>query len=128
MALIFAFKPVAPLTLHSRLLLKHRFGIPVVAFLALATALNALDGDASQGNELFDEQCAQCHNAYSEEVKKGPALKFLFLKDRLESDGRTVTEANVWDKIEKGGNGMPPFRNAFSDKDKADLLAFLKKL
>ena len=107
---------------------KHTFWLTVLAILATSAALNALDGDASQGNELFDEQCAQCHNAYSEEVKKGPALKFLFLKDKLESDGRPVTEANVWDKIEKGGNGMPPFRNAFSDKDKADLLAFLKKL
>lgn len=88
----------------------------------------AATGDPAKGNELFDEQCAQCHHAYTEEFKKGPSLKWLFIKEKLDSNGKPVSEAAVAEKIEKGGNGMPPFKGSFSDQDKADLLAFLKTL
>jgi len=88
----------------------------------------AADGDPDKGNELFDEQCAQCHHAYKDEKKAGPSLKWLYSKDKLDSNGKPVNDANVLDKIEKGGNGMPPFKGSFSDTDKADLLAYLKTL
>ena len=75
--------------------------------------------DPDKGNEVFDEQCAQCHNAYSEESKTGPGLKFLF--DRLK-------ETAVRDRIEKGGKGMPPFKDSLSSDDKRNLIAYLKTL
>jgi mono/diheme cytochrome c family protein len=81
-----------------------------------------------KGNELFDEQCSSCHNSASVERKVGPGLKLLFAKTKLESNGKPVTDANVLEKIEKGGNGMPPFKDSLTPDDKADLIAWLKTL
>ncbi len=97
-------------------------------FLLLPLLASGAAGDAAKGNELFDEQCAQCHHAYTEERKKGPSLKWLFVKDKLDSNGKAPGDATVLEKIEKGGNGMPPFSGSFSNQDKADLLAFLRTL
>jgi mono/diheme cytochrome c family protein len=102
------------------------------AAIALAfghTALSAQSkGNAEKGNEIFDEQCSSCHNAYSSDRKTGPGLKLLFAKPKLESNGKPVNDANVLDKIDKGGNGMPAFKDALSQDDRADLLAYLKTL
>jgi mono/diheme cytochrome c family protein len=84
--------------------------------------------DPDKGNEVFDEQCAQCHNATSDGRKAGPSLQFLFAKPRLESNGKPVNEANVLEKIEKGGNGMPAFRDTLAADDKTNLVAYLKTL
>jgi mono/diheme cytochrome c family protein len=94
----------------------------------LAQLAHSAKGDAAKGNEIFDEQCASCHHAYEETRKAGPSLKWLFVKDKLDTTGKPATDAAVLDKIEKGGNGMPPFKTAFSEADKADLLAYLKTL
>ncbi len=84
-------------------------------------------GDAAKGKEVF-EQCAVCHNADSDEKKMGPGLKGLFKKDKLTSNGKKPTEANVLEKINEGGNGMPPYKDMLSDQEKADLIAYLKTL
>jgi len=100
----------------------------VLMLVVIPLLLLAVKGDPARGNEIFDEQCASCHHAYSEDRKKGPGLKWLFIKDKLDSTGKPATDAAVMGKIEKGGNGMPPFKGAFSEADKADLLAYLKTL
>ena len=107
--------------------MKRHLAISVLLGLSALLGV-AATGDPAKGNELFDEQCAQCHHAYTEELKKGPSLKWLFIKEKLDSNGKPVSEATVLEKIEKGGNGMPPCKGSFSDQDKADLLAFLKTL
>jgi cytochrome c len=71
-------------------------------------------GTPEKGNELFDEQCSSCHNSASVDRKVGPGLKLLFAKPKLESNGKPVTDANVLDKIEKGGNGMPAFKDTLT--------------
>ena len=96
---------------------------------AISLTLSAQSkGNGEKGNEIFDEQCSSCHNSASVDRKVGPGLKLLFAKPKLESNGKPVNDANVLDKIEKGGNGMPPFKGTLSDDDKADLLAYLKTL
>ncbi len=82
--------------------------------------------DAAKGKETF-EQCAVCHNADSTEKKMGPGLKGLFTKDKL-ANGKKPTDANVLAKINEGGNGMPAYKEMLSDDEKADLMAYLKKL
>ena len=82
--------------------------------------------DAAKGKETF-EQCAVCHNADSTEKKMGPGLKGLFAKDKL-ANGKKPTDATVLAKIKEGGNGMPAYKEMLSDDEKADLLAYLKKL
>lgn len=85
-------------------------------------------GDPDQGNEIFDEHCASCHSAYSDERKRGPALKGLFSKEKLESNGKPVNETNIREKIATGGKGMPAFKGSFSAADQADLIAYLRTL
>jgi len=84
-------------------------------------------GDAAKGKDVFD-QCSVCHNSDSTERKMGPGLKGLFKKGKLESSGKPVTDANVLEKINDGGNGMPAYKDQLTDDDRANLLAFLKTL
>ena len=81
---------------------------------------------ASRGKEIF-EQCSGCHSAETHETKVGPSLKGLFQRGKLRN-GQAVTEKNVRSKIEKGGDGMPAFSNLLSDKEKIDLISYLKAL
>jgi cytochrome c len=83
-------------------------------------------GDASKGKAVF-EQCAPCHNATSMEKKVGPGLKGLFSRAKLGS-GKPVNDDTVTARVNTGGNGMPPFKDILSDKERADLLAYLKTL
>ena len=84
-------------------------------------------GDAAKGKEVF-EQCAVCHNADSTERKMGPALKGLTKKAKLDSNGKPVNDANILEKINEGGNGMPSYKDMLTDDEKADVLAYLKTL
>lgn len=83
-------------------------------------------GDAAKGKAVFD-QCSGCHSADSDETIVGPGLKGLFKHDKLKN-GKPVTEANVLEKINDGGNGMPPFGDSLSAQDKSDVIAYLKTL
>jgi mono/diheme cytochrome c family protein len=58
----------------------------------------------------------------------GPGLKGLFKKSKLDSNGKPVTDANVLDKINEGGNGMPSYKDMLTADEKANLLAYLKTL
>src|SRR5215469_10120074 len=95
------------------------------AMMSTAPRLQAA-GDAAKGKDIF-EQCAVCHNADSAEKKMGPGLKGLFKHDKM-VNGKKPTEANVRAKIDEGGNGMPPYKDMLSDKEKDDLIAYLKTL
>lgn len=100
-----------------------------MGLLSAASPQRAQDkGDPDKGNEIFDEDCGSCHNAYSDERKKGPSLKGLFVKGKLESNGKPANEPNIREKIAAGGNGMPAFKGSFSVADQADLIAYLKTL
>src|SRR5580704_8353312 len=84
-------------------------------------------GDAAKGKEVF-VQCEVCHNADSTETKMGPGLKGLFKKAKLSTNGKPVTDANVIEKINEGGNGMPPYKDTLSDDERTNLVAYLKTL
>lgn len=90
------------------------------------TALSSAKGDPEKGKAVF-EQCAICHNPDSDEKKMGPGLKGLFKKDKL-ANGKKPTEANVRERIDDGGNGMPAYKDMLSDQEKDDLIAYLKTL
>ena len=86
----------------------------------------AKPGNVAKGKEVFD-QCSVCHNTDSEETKVGPGLKGLFKHAKL-ANGKPVNEANVREKINDGGNGMPAYGDQLSDQDKNDVIAYLKTL
>jgi cytochrome c len=83
-------------------------------------------GDAEKGKEVF-QQCSVCHNADSAEKKMGPGLKDLFQHEKM-NNGKKPTEANVREKVDEGGNGMPSYKEMLSDDEKNDLIAYLKTL
>jgi cytochrome c len=87
-------------------------------------------GDAAKGKAVFDQQCGLCHDATTTDKKMGPGLKGLFKRPKLSTNGKPTNDANVLDKINTGGNGMPPFagKDVISDVDRANLLAYLKSL
>lgn len=99
-----------------------------VLLLLTATALltfGQTKPDPALGNEIFDEQCSGCHRSDSFDNKVGPGLKWLFSKEKLDSNGKPVTNANVLDIINKGGKGMPAFKDSLREQDKENLLAYL---
>jgi cytochrome c2 len=94
--------------------------------LSAVSAFAAGKGDPDKGKEVF-QQCSVCHNADSDEKKMGPGLKGLFSKDAM-MNGKKPTEANVREKIDEGGNGMPAYKEMLSDEEKDNLIAYLKTL
>lgn len=84
-------------------------------------------GDVAKGKDVFEQNCAVCHNSDSTDVKMGPGLKGLFKKGKLTS-GIAVSEASVRAKIDAGGNGMPSYKDILSDTEKNDVVAYLKTL
>ena len=95
------------------------------AALTCSLAMGA-KGDPEKGKEVF-QQCGVCHNADSTEKKMGPGLKGLFSNEKM-NNGKKPTEANVREKIDEGGNGMPSYKEMLSDDEKNDLIAYLKTL
>jgi mono/diheme cytochrome c family protein len=98
------------------------FGCSAVIIGALALGADK-KGDAKKGQEVFENSaCMGCHNTDNDEKRgNAPSLKGLFKKDG-------ITEAKVIDKINKGGNGMPPYEEQLEAAQKTDLVAYLKTL
>ena len=89
-------------------------------------------GDAANGKGIFEENCAICHNADSDEAKVGPGLKGLYhwpphkLSDGTEH--KEHTDEIIRKQIVEGGGAMAPVGGSLSDQELADLLAYLKTL
>jgi cytochrome c2 len=98
-----------------------------IALLFGTGSLFAQKGDAAKGKEVF-EQCSVCHNSDSTEAKMGPGLKGLFKKAKLTTNGKPMSDANVLQKINEGGNGMPGYKDTLNDGERANLIAYLKTL
>jgi len=94
--------------------------------LAVGLPLTAADPDAKKGQAAF-ESCAPCHNTDSTDVKVGPGLKGLFMREKL-VNGKPVNEENVKALITEGSGAMPPFGDAISSDDKDNIIAYLKTL
>jgi mono/diheme cytochrome c family protein len=92
-----------------------------------SAAFAAGKGDAAKGKDTVEGQCTVCHNTDSTEKKMGPGLKGLY-KNKVLVNGKPVTDANVLDKINQGGNGMPGYQDMLSADEKANILAYLHTL
>lgn len=93
---------------------------------------NGGKGDAAKGKELFEANCALCHNADSTEEKVGPGLKGISKKgpDKL-SDGtehKNHSAAVLRKQVVEGGGTMPPVGGTLSDKDVDDVIAYVLTL
>jgi mono/diheme cytochrome c family protein len=97
------------------------FGFSAILCGALAFGADK-KGDAKKGQEVFENSaCMGCHNTDNDEKRgNAPSLKGIFKKG--------ADEAKVLDKINKGGNGMPPYDEQLEPAQKTDLIAYLKTL
>ena len=111
--------------------MKKNQSLAIVGLLAGAVSLygqSPAKGDAVKGKAAFDQQCGLCHDALTTDKKMGPGLKGLYKAPKLSTSGKPVTDTNVLEKINTGGNGMPPYKDMLSDADKANLIAYLKTI
>jgi len=99
--------------------------ILVLGCLLLPAAVFA--ADAGKGKDVFESNCAVCHNADSAETKMGPGLKGLFKKAAL-NNKKKPSDAVILAIINEGGNGMPGFGDQLTAAEKSDLIAYLKTL
>ena len=99
----------------------------LAAVCGAAQAAEKKAGDPAKGKAAFGQQCVVCHNATSVEKKMGPGLKGLFQVEKMHN-GKKPTDATVRAKIDEGGNGMPAYKEMLSDREKDDLVAYLKTL
>jgi cytochrome c len=83
-------------------------------------------GSVDKGKEVYS-RCSGCHDPNSTERRRGPGLKGLFSKDRMQN-GKKPTEETILDQINEGSSRMPGFRDVLSEPDKKDLIAYLKTL
>ena len=79
------------------------------------------------GRRVYNADCLVCHAAYSNSGKNGPSLQGLFKKQYMRS-GIPATDGRVRDVILIGRPMMPGFRNALSQQEVDELLAYLHTL
>jgi mono/diheme cytochrome c family protein len=86
-----------------------------------------LNAQEQRGELVFRANCAVCHFPYSTKSRGGPGLKGLFRKQYLPS-GAPANDERVRSAIEQGRANMPSFKEALTDEQMADLIAYLHAL
>lgn len=79
------------------------------------------------GRRVFVRNCSVCHYANSDAGLNGPGLEGLFRKPYLPS-GMVANNERVTAVILRGRNMMPGLGDMLTDKQLADLLAYLHTL
>ena len=83
-------------------------------------------GDVNRGKVVFEDNCDQCHYAYSKEEKVGPGLQGL--KDGKLPDGKPATHDKLLDIINTGPAEMTSFKDRLTEQEKEDVVAFIMTL
>ena len=116
--------------------LKHAIGLFAIAAVAVAIPLagchrlppskplSELTPMERRGYTVYQQQCAQCHNANSDLPLHGPGLRAVFKKPYLPS-GAPANDDRVRAAIAEGRNTMPAFGNVLNDQQMNDLLKYL---
>jgi len=101
----------------------------IIAFSVLyALAANPPSGKPSgpaikNGQRIFIQSCASCHDAHTDKVKSGPGLKGYYTARRPRP-----ADAHVREIIEQGKGTMPGFAASIAGSQADDLIAYLKTL
>jgi len=83
-------------------------------------------GDVNRGRIVFEDNCEQCHYAYSKEEKVGPGLQGI--KDGRLPDGKPATRDKLLDIINTGPAEMTSFKDRLTEQEKEDVVAFVMTL
>jgi mono/diheme cytochrome c family protein len=85
---------------------------------------SAPQGDIAKGQEVFEAQCFDCHNADSDVVKTGPGFKGV--KNGKLPSGKDATRQIILDIVNEGvEDQMPAYADVLSDKEKEDVIAYV---
>ena len=99
----------------------------VAAFALQDKAANdAPRGDVARGKVVFADNCDDCHDAYSKDVRVGPGLQGT--KDGKLPDGRPATHDRILDIINTGPAEMTSFKDRLTEQEKEDVVAFVMTL
>ncbi len=114
------------------------------AVLAIATAVVAQDqaprtdtkkaeghaaaGSAARGKQVFEQKCAMCHFADSDQKKIGPGLKGLSKRGTFSVNGNKVTTESLKTWIENGDSQMPGMKDSLDAAQIRDVVAYVKTL
>lgn len=90
------------------------------------TKKETLRGDVKRGKAVFEQNCEECHDAYSREERVGPGLKGV--KDGKLPDGRAATRDKILDIVNTGPAEMTSFQDRLSEQEKEDVVAFVMTL
>ena len=115
-----------------------------IAALALACAVEAQDqpaqdapkksashasgASAAKGKQVFEQKCAMCHFADSDQKKIGPGLKGLAKRGTFSVNGNKITDESLKTWIENGDQLMPPFKEVLEPGQSKDVIAYVKTL
>jgi len=80
------------------------------------------------GRQVFDQECARCHEPYSSRDKKGPSLQGIFKKQFMAKSGLPANDDRAGDIIRTGRGNMPGYSQKLSAQEIADVLAYLHTL
>ena len=111
--------------------------------LAISTALGAQDsastgakkskgravaGSPARGKTVFDQKCAICHFADSDQKKIGPGLKGIAKRGTFTVNGSKVTTDSLTKWIETGDALMPGMKETLEPEQIRDVVAYVKTL
>jgi mono/diheme cytochrome c family protein len=77
-----------------------------------------------EGRKLYDNYCDRCHEAYSSNGKKGPALKGVFKSQYLSLSGLPANDERVAEIVKNGRAKMEGFGQVMTDQQIKDLIAY----
>jgi mono/diheme cytochrome c family protein len=91
-----------------------------------ATPLDQLNAQQMHGHQVFQANCARCHDDRDHDALHGPALLGVFKQQYLPS-GAPATDERASEAILNGHGMMPPIRTMDS-QELTDVLAYLHTL
>lgn len=92
------------------------------------SAGHATAGSAARGKEVFDQKCAMCHFADSDQKKIGPGLKGISKRGTFSVNGNKVTTQSLTTWIENGDSLMPGMKETLEPGQIKDVVAYVKTL
>lgn len=91
------------------------------------TPLSELNPQQMHGHEVYQANCAQCHNDRTNQPLNGQSLRGVFKKEYLES-GAPANDDRVMNAILYGRPMMPAMGSRMTPQEREDLLAYLHTL
>ena len=89
---------------------------------------HATAGSAARGKEVFEQKCAMCHFADSDQKKIGPGLKGISKRGTFTVNGNKVTTQSLTTWIENGDSLMPGMKETLEPGQIKDVVTYVKTL